>query len=267
MDLDLPESLSSGRRRLIAGATARMASEYDDDFLGLILSGSAGRGLDTDRSDLDLLVILTPQVADGPRAPRLHTAGLELIPLSLDHLETVADFGHPQYGYRWSYAWAPTVLDRTGGRISAAVERQTGLAHAETMSILVAHDRLDGWINLVYRALKSDRDGNAFEAGLDGSESIPLFLDVVFALEGLVRPYNKYLRWALQQHPLTAWPSDKVLSLLPRLGAGEPTAMRYALERVRQISSEFGDADDREALRAVFDGWSPDEYAILRSGS
>lgn len=264
MQLEFPESLSSAKRLLVADAAARMTSEFDDDFLGLVLSGSAGRGLDTERSDLDLLVILTSEVVNGPRAPWLHTAELELIPLSLEHLETVAGFGDPQYGYRWSYAWAPTVADRTGGRIPAAVERQTKLTHDETTSILLAHDRLDGWINLVYRTLKSGRDGNAFEAGLDGSESIPLFLDVIFALEGLVRPYNKYLRWALQHHPLAEWPAATLLSLLPRFAAGDPSALRYAVEQVREVCSRYGGPDDRDALRAVFDGWSPDEYAILR---
>lgn len=263
MQLAFPESLSPARQQLIADASTRMTTEFDDDFLGLILSGSAGRGVDTDRSDLDLLVILTPQIVNGPRAPWLHTADLELIPLSLEHLETVADFGDPQYGYRWSYAWAPTLLDRTPGRLSAAVERQTRLTHDETRSILLGHDRLDGWINLVYRALKSARDGNDFEAGLDGSESVPFFLDVIFALEGLVRPYNKYLRWALHHHPLADWPAAALLSLLPRLAAGDSSALRYAVERVREVCSQYGGPDDRDALRAVFDGWSSDEYAVL----
>lgn len=50
MDLAFPEQLAAGKRTLIADAAKRMDSEYGDDFLGLVLSGSAGRGLDTDVS-------------------------------------------------------------------------------------------------------------------------------------------------------------------------------------------------------------------------
>jgi hypothetical protein len=264
MDLEFPELLSAGRRTLVADAAKRMDAEYGEDFLGLVLSGSAGRGLDTDLSDLDVLVILTSDVASGPRAPSLHTAELELIPLSLEHLETVSGFGSAQYGYRWTYAWAPTLLDRTGGRITHAIERQTRLGHDESMFILIDHARLDGWINLVYRALKSARDGNDFEAALDGGESIHLFLDVVFALEGQVRPYNKYLRWVLRNHPLAGWPAETLLSLLPRFGAGDPAALRYALEHLQKLCADFGDREDQRALQDVFDGWAAAEYDVLR---
>ena len=147
-----------------------------------------------------MLVILTPDVASGPRAPSLHTAELELIPLTLEQSRR-SWFGSAQYGYRWTYAGA-NLLDRTG-QAARAVERQSSLSRAESMVILIDHARLDGWINLVYRALKSARDGNHLEAALDGSESVHMFLDVIFALEGQVRPYNKYFRWALRNHPLT----------------------------------------------------------------
>lgn len=263
MDLSFPALLSAERRAILSDAAQRMDSQYGDDFLGLVLSGSAGRGLDTDRSDLDLLVILTPEAATGQRAPSVRTTALDLIPLALEHLETVAGFDDPQYGYRWSYAWAPTLLDRTGGRIAQAVERQTRLDRDESLAILLQHSRLDGWINLAYRALKSARDGNAFEAGLDGSESIPLFLDVVFALEGQVRPYNKYLPWVLRNHPLTGWPAETLLSLLPRFGAGDPAALRSAFGHLRECCSQFGDGSDKVTLQAVFDGWPPAKYPVL----
>lgn len=94
-------------------------------------------------------MILTADMASGPRAPSLHTAELDLIPLSLEHLETVAGFGSAWYGFRWTYAWAPTLLDRTGGRITQAIERQTRLGHDESMQAV-----FDGWSPAEYDVLR-----------------------------------------------------------------------------------------------------------------
>lgn len=40
-----------------------------------------------------------------------------------------------------------------------ALHRQATVTVDEAASILVEHDRLDGWLNYAYRALKNDRDG------------------------------------------------------------------------------------------------------------
>lgn len=64
-------------------------------------------------------------------------------------------------------AWAPILLDRTGGRLAGALTRQATLTEAESESILVTHYRLDGWLNYAYRALKDDRDGRLLERRLD----------------------------------------------------------------------------------------------------
>ena len=103
------------------------------------------------------------------------------------------------------------LLDRTGGELAAAVRRQATLTPEEADAVLIDHDRLDGWINFAYRALKDDRDGRPLEARLDAAESVPWLLDVVFAMAGRVRPYNKYLPWELRTHPVDGWPADELL--------------------------------------------------------
>jgi hypothetical protein len=69
--------------------------------------------------------------------------------------------------------------------------------------MLLEADLLDGYVNMAFRALKSDRDGRPLERRLDAAESVHWWLDVVFTLEGRVRPYNKYLAWELREHPLS----------------------------------------------------------------
>lgn len=41
----------------------RLDPAHGDDFPGLVLSGSAGRDLTADRSDLDVVVVLTDEAA------------------------------------------------------------------------------------------------------------------------------------------------------------------------------------------------------------
>jgi len=249
--MEFPETLSAERRALIEDAAAKLQTEYGEDFLGMVLSGSAGRGLETERSDLDVIVVVSPELADKP-LPR--NTELELLPVSLEHLETLATFGDAQWFWRWSYAWAPTLLDRTGGRIEQAVERQTWLSAEETQVVL--RHRLDAWINLAYRSLKSARDGNMLAARMDAAEAITPFLDVVFALDGQVRPYSKYLTWSLQHHPLPSWPTDDLLEMIEQYLAGNPVAIRQSLRRVQSTELPL--------VQEIFDGWAAEQYDALR---
>ncbi|MFG1993603.1 hypothetical protein ACGFJ7_26850 [Actinoplanes sp. NPDC048988] len=131
------------------------------------------------------------------------------------------------------------------------------------ISILVEHDRFDGWLNFAYRALKNDRDGRSLERRLDAAESMPWLLDVIFTLEGRVRPYNKYLPWELRRHPLTRWPGEKLLPLLTATLAGDPAAIRAAFQRVEESCAAFDSRLTVPVLTPVIESWG-DELRILR---
>lgn len=261
MQLALPASLSYERQGILTAVAERLRVDLGPNLLGLVLSGSAGRGLDTDRSDLDLLVIVTPEIVNAPTVPWLQTLELEQIPLTLDHLETIARFDDNQFAYRWSYAWAPALADFTGGRIAKAIDRQTRLSADEALQLMLQHDRLGGWLNLTYRALKSARSGQLFEARLDAVEAVPMFLDIVFGLEGLVRPYNKYLPWALTTHPLADWRAGELLSLLEQMLSVSPDALRLGITKVHEIAIRFADSQHNSAIRETFEEWYPDGYS------
>lgn len=263
MLLQIPEHVSDDRRHILETAARRLDEQFGGDLLGFVLSGSAGRGIDTEHSDLDLLVIMTPEVVTGPSAPWFHSPELEQIPLTLAHLRQIASFGHGDYAYRWSYAWAPVLADRTGGQIAAAIDRHTHLTVDESLNILIGHERLGAWLNLTFRALKSDRAGQPLQARLDAVEALPIFLDIVFALDGLVRPYNKYLPWALDQHPLPSWGRGELLSLVERMLQGSPDGLRLGVRHVHERAMEFAIAQDDPAIRAAFDEWRPDDYGVV----
>jgi predicted nucleotidyltransferase len=63
-----------------------------------MLTGSAARGLETVHSDLDVIFVLERAMP----ITRLFDSrpGVELIPITLEHLETTAPYGSPDWGYR-----------------------------------------------------------------------------------------------------------------------------------------------------------------------
>lgn len=159
-------------------------------------------------------------------------------------------FGSEGWWYRWSFAWAPVLIDRTDGRLDEFLLRQATVTEVEAEAILIAHDRLDGWINYAYRALKSDRDGHSVERRLDAAESVPWLLDTIFTLGGRVRPYHKYLPWELREHPLPDWEPDELLRLLNATLDGDPSAIRETFTRVESACAAFDSARPKPLLHS-----------------
>ena len=260
-DLVLPIGSSASAASMLLDVARRNEAAFGEEFLGLVLSGSAGRGLATDRSDLDVHVVLAESVRTMPEVAR--SPELDEIPVRLDRLEAVPPFGNPDWWFRWSYAWAPVVLDRSGGRVAAAARRQATLTPEEADAVLLEHSRLDGWLNLAYRALKSDRAGRLLECRLDVAESVHWLLDVVFALEARVRPYNSYLAWELRTHPLRRWPRDDLIPLIGRLLDGDPAAVREAFAALEWAVSAHDEARGHRRGREVVAGWDEERTLFL----
>ncbi|WP_165355978.1 nucleotidyltransferase domain-containing protein [Nocardioides ganghwensis] len=258
--LDLPTWLTPAQRGTVVALAERNDAAHGDELLGLVLSGSAARDLATGLSDLDVMVVLTDRAA-ADRSTEKSQEVDEIVEAWSD-LTTVAPFGTEYWWYRWSYAWAPVLLDRTGGALADAVRRQATLSPDEADAVLVDHDRLDGWLNFAYRALKNDRDGRAVEARLDAAESVPWLLDVVFAMAGRVRPYNKYLPWELREHPLEGWAADDLLGLVQRTLDGDASAVRETFARVRTACTAHDRRRGHTRTTDMVDGWGR-ELAIF----
>ena len=90
---------------------------------------------------------------------------------------------------------------------------------------------------------------------LDAQESIPWFIEFVFAVHGRVRPFNKWLEWELERHPL---PVDVVrLERLERIArTGDLGEQQAQFRDAERLAREHG-------LGHVIDGWEPD-LALLR---
>jgi hypothetical protein len=250
----VPEASRAALRDILA--------REDPEVLGVVLSGSAARGMATDRSDVDVYVVL----ADGARPrPARKRPEVDELPVTISELESVPAFGTEEWWFRWSFAWAQVLRDTADRRVALACRRQATLDADEQRAVLVAGDRLDGWVNFAYRALKSDRDGRPLERRLDAAESVAWLLDVVFALAGRVRPYNKYLAWELRTHPLAVpeWGAERLLPQVEAMLDGDPAPLRASYAVVDRECRAWDARHGTTVLGDLLDGWG-DERAVFQ---
>jgi hypothetical protein len=215
----------------------------DDNVIGLVVFGSRGKGayVDEERSDWDVFVVVHERRDDRPFH---HGDRIETVEVTLDELRN-----QPAW-QRYSLAWIEPQLDKTG-------EVAEALRDAVRVDPGTAAEPLDGYVNMLYRSLKNARAGLALASLLDAQESIPWFLEFVFTVHGRLRPYNKWLEWELEQHPL---PVAVPLERLERIARTGDVAEQRALFRDAETLAREND------LGAVIDGWEPD-VTWLREGA
>ncbi|MFI7427370.1 nucleotidyltransferase domain-containing protein [Micromonospora sp. NPDC049836] len=216
-------------------------AEADPAVVGLVLTGSQARGMATRHSDFDVHVVVHERGGQWGRTRR--TAELDEIVCTVDELADTSDIWQ-----RYAYRGARVLLDRLDGGVARLVDRQATPTEAEATAW--AREGLDGYLNLAYRSAKSRRDGNDIAAALDERESVSWLLTTVFALHGRLRPYNKYLGWELETHPLgEPWSA----SSLPARVLRDPIGLFPEVERLAR----------QRGLGDVVDAWG-DDLTLLR---
>jgi len=209
----------------------------DDNVLGIVVFGSRGKGAYVgETSDWDVFVVVREHRGERPF---VHGAQLETVEVTVEQLRN-----QPQWN-RYSLAWVEPQLDKTG-EVAAA------LRDATTVDPATAGEPLDGYVNMLYRSLKNARAGLELASLLDAQESIPWFLEFVFTVHGRLRPYNKWLEWELEQHPLPEPSKSLVLGRIERIaGTGDLAEQRLLFRETEALARAHG-------LGAVIDSWAPD---------
>jgi hypothetical protein len=151
---------------------------------------------------------------------------------------------------RYQYVDVDVLVDKTG-ELRPLLAAKARLPDDGRRSI--AAEALDEYVNATYRSLKNAMRGLERAARLDAVESIPPFLRAIFAFEGRIRPYNKYLEWELRTRPLAepAWAADSLLPRLDAVAAGNASAQRALFRDVERAARIGGYGE-------VIDGWEPD---------
>jgi hypothetical protein len=224
--------------------------------VGLILSGSRGRGLGGPVSDWDCYLIVTPSFEER-QLPGIDDA-IDLVVLSLEEFQTYATPGTPFAWNAYAFAHVEIVLDRLDGAIGAIAASKEFIA--DPAAELIARDYLDAYINSAVRAAKCRDAGDANAAALDAVEAIGPAITTIFAVDHRVRPYNRYLRWELDTHPLrTVAGGNLVTAVLGAVsGDARSTAVLFAL--VEAVARDAGLGD-------VVDAWDETALAAVRRGT
>jgi predicted nucleotidyltransferase len=218
--------------QLVLDALLEQARD-DDNVVGIVVFGSRGKGaFVTEASDWDVFVVVREHRGERPF---VHGATLELVEVTLEELRN-----QPAWN-RYSLTWLEPQLDKTG-EVAAA------LRDAVRVDPASAAEPLDGYVNMLYRSLKNARVGLSLASLLDAQESIPWFLEFVFAVNGRLRPYNKWLAWELETHPLL-WNDLPQVERIARTGDLEE--QRALFHEVEAIAREHGHG-------GVIEGWEPD---------
>jgi hypothetical protein len=233
------------------GAFADLVSRAQDDpaVLGLVLHGSrVFEGAATSESDYDVFLI----VQDGDqsqhwRSQRSSTVDLEVTSMS-GFRSAVLDGGDAN---RYIFGHAQVLLDRLGGQASALLQEAGTFPARDVANLPVM---LDGYMNLLYRSIKSSRDGRDLAAHLDAAMSVNVVLWVIFALHRRQRPPNKYLAWDLERYPLgdPPWEASVLLPRIRRILVDADPASQRALFR------DVEKAARADGLGETVDSWGSD---------
>ena len=228
-----------------AYAAMLAAARADANVAAVIVTGSHGAGVfDTPASDIDLRIVT---FEPDDRWMTAHGDPVESWAMTLEAFRSHGLRGTSTAWDRPTFLHVRVDVDRTDGLIAGSIEAKARLAPDEARD--VASAALDDYLNSVVRSLRNLEAGRELEGRLDGLETIAPLLTAVFAFEGRVRPYNKWLRHELSIRPSNDWdpiPTVDGLAADPR-----PDRQRAALRVMERLARAAGHGD-------VVDGWGPE---------
>ena len=232
-------AIEDEHREFLARASA------DPNVVGVVLVGSRGAGtFVTERSDYDAFVIVRKP---SDRWPFVHGSPIETVELTLERFETYALPGDRAAWNRPAFLFASVELDKLEGEVGRIVDRKRRLTPHEARTLV--DEALDDYINDLYRSLRNLEAGRNLEGRLDSADTIPPLLTTAFALDGRVRPFNKWLLHDLAREPL---PIGDIAGDADRIHRDpSPAVQRGVFLRVEAHARARGHGP-------VIDSWEPD---------
>ena len=223
----------------------------DPAVVGVVVFGSRAAGpFATASSDVDCFVIVDGSPEDTHPWATNHGDPVEVWPITLDAFRRHALAGDAFAWNRPAFIRARVDVDKLDGQIGQIVDRKRRLVPDEAQTI--AMDGLGAAINSIFRALRNQEAERRLEGRLDGLEAIAPMLTAAFALEGRVRPFNKWLRYELATEPLRMPELAGLGELVERL------AEDSSIDRLRDAFRLLERAARSTGYGAIVDGWEPD---------
>ena len=237
----------------------------DPQIVGLVLTGSRGKGFGSETSDFDVLLVVRPEALATYRA-RFYEGeswpGFDWWVTSLAELEPIAATWDAPLAWeifcneRYSFADVSVLVDKTG-QVQQLVDEKGAIPEERRLPVVVT--ALGAYTNSLYRSLKCLRNGNDLGARLEAADAIGHALTAIFALEGRHRPYYGYLARELVARPLATFPlpADDLLAMMGTiLDSADATAQQRLLAIIDALGRQAG-------CHEVFDEWGT-EYTWMQ---
>ncbi|MHA1354902.1 MAG: nucleotidyltransferase domain-containing protein [Candidatus Heimdallarchaeota archaeon] len=231
--------------------------EKDPNVLGLVLSGSQGKGFTTENSDYDFTLIVKDEIIESykERFDELDkTDDFDIGVSTLNQFREYASWGSGESWDRYSFTHVKATIDKLDGEIQNLIDEKGIIPKDQIKGFIEGH--LDGYINGIYRSLKAHRDGYHIAFRYEASLSVIILLDVLFALhDGRLAPYSKYLEYELKKYPLKKlpWTNDEFLTMfLDILDTANYKTQQKIMIVLEKICR-------KEGYGHVFDSWEGNE--------
>jgi len=235
----------------------------DPRVLGFFLGGSRGMGRPTEYSDYDCFFVVTEEGyeafkaalgLDGPYKMDWRPT-IDLIARTLPMLQAFAAWDSDERGFRYLFAHVKAQVDKTG-QVQRVIDSKACVPAPEVDGFVAG--RLDHALNQLYRSAKCLRDGDPDASNLEAAEGVTPFIDALFAVNGRrLRPYYKYLRWELTEHPLGLSPYSppELMALLTGVVAPDGVfALQRLMVETKPLFCAHGHAPTYEAWGEAL-GW------------
>lgn len=238
----------------------------DPQIVGLVLTGSRGKGFGSESSDFDVLLVVRPEALEAYRSRFTESEswpGFDWWVTSLEELKPVAATWSDPLAWeifcneRYGFADVSVLIDKTR-RVQEVVEAKGVIPDERRLPVVVT--ALDAYINSLYRSLKCLRNGNDLGARLEAADAIGHGLTVIFALEGRHRPYYGYLARELEARPLVTFPlpADELLATIDTiLATADPATQQRLLAIIDALCRQAGCGE-------VIDAWGADYVWMQR---
>lgn len=219
-------------------------AKNDNRILGVILSGGRGKGIQTEYSDYDVILISNDEDLESVKNDYPKTEFIDSLPHTISDFREYAKTGAQTQYDKYNFTHNKAIIDKNG-EIQKLVDEKGVLESGQTDKIV--HDALGGYLNSLHRSLKNLRDGNTLAGHLDACETIPRILTFVFAIEGRTRPFNKFLKWELENYPLSKLPismEDFLAKIETILAGGDFQTQKDLMEIISKLARENGQSEE-----------------------
>ena len=239
----------------------RDEAKTDPNIIAFWLGGSRGKGMVTEFSDYDCVMIVKDNLLDEYKKKYYaqKTDDIEFWIMTIQEFRDHALWGSQYAWDRYNYARIKPIIDKTGGEIGRLFLEKSVIPPDKIKEAVSGY--LDAYINQIYRSLKCFRDGNPIASQLEAAESIPWLFSSIFGLEGRLRPYYKYIQWELKNYPLRHIPlePDQLLGkVLKIVKLGDIQTQQELLKSIEPIFREKG-------YGKVFDGWDKEKLDWMKT--